>query len=370
MIADLSKLDGSDSFMVHPHQVAGETVLLCQPTFIGARWTEDTMIFRSSVWNLKGEPVSLSYKKFFNLGEHPELTPVPNTLKGAEPVAKIDGSTLLISKYKNHLIVRTRGTVDARKQENGYEIDYLIQKYPLVFDNAYVNSGNATVICEWCTPTNRVVLDYGPEPLLYLTGIIQHADYRMVRQNTLDVLAPKWNVLRPATFHYDSIEEMKSSMEAMRGQEGVCLYYNEGQNILKIKSAFYLFLHRAKSEVASIEKVIDLYLDVFLNSNSAFSPTYTEFMDYLTKTFDYEIAQMAIPNVSQICDAMKEVSAILNSMIQFVAPLKSVPRRDAALKIIQAYGDTSRSGFAFKMLDSKKLDADAYKKLLFQCLKA
>ena len=37
MKVDLSVLDGSESFMVHPHQVAGETVMLCQPTFIGAK---------------------------------------------------------------------------------------------------------------------------------------------------------------------------------------------------------------------------------------------------------------------------------------------------------------------------------------------
>jgi hypothetical protein len=232
-----------------------------------------------------------------------------------------------------------------------------------------VSGDSDSYVFEWTSPSNRIVIDYGDEPDMVLTALISHADYTYATQAALDEFAKRWGLRRPETYSYDSIESMKQAVTDFRGKEGVCVYFHDDQKILKFKGAQYLFLHRAKSEIASIEKVIDLYLDVFMNSGSAFSPTYTEFMEYLTKTFDYEIAQMAISNVSQICDAMKEVSAILNSMIQFVAPLKSVPRRDAALKIIQAYGDTSRSGFAFKILDGKKLDADSYKKLLFQCLK-
>ena len=78
---------------------------------------------------------------------------------------------------------------------------------------------------------------------------------------------------------------------------------------------------------------------------------------------------MAIPNVSQICDAMKEVKLIVDAMTVFVDPLRIVGRRDAAAKILQAWGNTSRSSFAFKLLDGKALGAEDLKKLLFQCLK-
>jgi len=369
MIADFSLVENNPDFMIHPHQVAGETVLLIQPVFIGAKWTKETRIFRSSVWNLKGEPVSLSFPKFFNFGEHPEIIPIPESLAGSELIEKIDGSTILISHYRDELVIRTRGTVDARKQNNGYEIDQFIQKYPLLFDNEYVNDGSYTVVGEWYSPSNKIVIDLGLEPLIYLTAIIRHEDYSLVRQHVLDELAIKWKVLRPQTYHYDSLEQMKQAVTDFRGKEGVCIYFHSGQEILKFKSAFYLYLHRAKSEISSIEKVMDLYLDVYFNSIPIKAPTFSEFIEYLTTTFDYEIAQMAIPNVSQICDAMKEVKLIVDAMTVFVDPLRIVGRRDAAAKILQAWGNTSRSSFAFKLLDGKALGAEDLKKLLFQCLK-
>ena len=141
MKIDLEKID-LENFMVHPHFIGDHEVVLVQPVHIGARWRKDTMIFRSSVWDMEGNPVSLSFKKFFNYGEQPALAPIPPSLHGAELLEKLDGSTLLFSRYKGHTVIRTRGTVDARKQENGYEIDYLIQKYPKFM--AYLESVQET----------------------------------------------------------------------------------------------------------------------------------------------------------------------------------------------------------------------------------
>jgi hypothetical protein len=370
MKVDLSVLDGSESFMVHPHQVAGETVLLVQPTHIGAKWTPETLIFRSSVWNLKGELVSASFKKFFNWGEQPALCTPPESLNGAVLMEKLDGTTLIFSRYKNHDVIRTRGTVDARKQDNGWEIDHLLQKYPkfVKFLRSFGTSPHSYLF-EWTSPSNQIVINYGDEPDMAFIGMIGHEDYFMQPQDMLDMIAGDFDLRRPKSYQFDSVESMKQAVTDFRGKEGVCVYFHGGQEILKFKSAQYLYLHRAKSEISSIEKVMDLYLDVYFNSNPVEAPTFSEFIEYLTNTFDYEIAQMAIPNVSQICDAMKEVKLIVNAMIVFVDPLRFVARRDAAAKILQAWGNTSRSSFAFKLLDGKDLGAEDFKKLLFQCLK-
>jgi hypothetical protein len=56
-------------------------------------------------------------------------------------------------------------------------------------------------------------------------------------------------------------------------------------------------------------------------------------------------------------------------MESFVLPLKSGIRKDAALAIIKAYGETNRASFAFKLLDGHPLTEKEYKKLIFQCLK-
>ena len=115
--------------MTHQHFVGEHPVLLVQPVHIGCPWGLDNDIFRSSVWDLDGNLVSASFKKFFNWDEKPDLDPAPASLQGATLMEKVDGSTLIFSRYKGHTVIRTRGTVDARKQENGHEIDLLCEKY-------------------------------------------------------------------------------------------------------------------------------------------------------------------------------------------------------------------------------------------------
>ena len=358
--------------MVHQHYVGEHEVFLVQPVHIGATWTHETMHFRSLVVDKEGEVVSASFKKFFNWDEKPELTPAPKSLEGASLMEKLDGSTLIFSRYKGHTVVRTRGTVDARKQENGHEIDVLLEKYSKFKEILEsVETTDISYIFEWMSPLNRIVLNYGDEADMALVGVIFHKDYTMVTQNGLDVLAVQMQLRRPRSFKYDSVADMKAAIEALRDQEGLCVYYNIDQNIGKVKSAHYLFLHRAKSEISSIEKVVDVYIDWFITKRFVehSEVSYTAFFAYLTEKFDFEIATMARGHASNICDAMKEVEKIMNALFEYAAKCKALPRKDAAIKILQAYGSTGRSSIIFKILDGKVVGSDDWKKILYQVLK-
>ena len=366
--------------MVHTHLIDSEMVYLVQCIHIGTEWKPDNLHFRSSVWSMEGELISASFPKFFNFGEKPHLSPIPENLFGSVIVEKLDGSTLIISKYKGKFIIRTRGTVDARKQENGHELDVLFEKYPKLFElHSEMETWDFSVITEWCSPSNQIVLRYDEVDFI-LTAVINHIDYSLKTQTELDEIASQLDMKRPNTYTFSSIENLISGVSEWKGKEGVVLYRRDGQHLMKIKSAQYLFLHRAKSEISSIEKVMDVYLGRFFELGKA--PTYQEFFSYLETTFDHEIACMARGHVSNICDAMKEVERIVEGMRTFAAgcgvtqiagrnvtlnPKQS--RAMAAQKILQAYGNTSRSSFVFKILDGKKFVADDYKKLLFQCLK-
>ena len=88
----------------------------------------------------------------------------------------------------------------------------------------------------------------------------------------------------------------------------------------------------------------------------------------IENTYDFECAQMAMPYVSKVCDAFKNVQKIIDGMISFVEPLTEITRKEAALKIISAYGKTNRASYVFNLLDGKELDKDSYKKLLLQSL--
>ena len=362
MKIDISSID-RESFMVHEHIIYGEAVYLVQPKHIGAKWKNDNLHFRSSVWNYNGELISASFPKFFNWSEQPDLSPVPNSLKHCTVVEKLDGSTLIVSKYNGQYILRTRGTVDASTMANGFELE--------LFKSTILNKlqdNNDTwgysIIWEWLSPINKIVLSYGDEPIWKLIGFINHINYSLAQQDMLDAMAKKYDLLRPEIYTFTDISDMLQIVDKWQNKEGVCLYSKNDQVIHKIKASKYLLLHHLKSELSSLEKVLDVWLEQGM-------PDYQTFYNYIFTTFDYELAEQVKSMISRICDAKKEVDMIVSGMNDFVNNrLKTLPTRKLqAEQVISAYGNTNRASFLFKLLDGKSLGKEEYKKLLFQVLK-
>jgi hypothetical protein len=168
------KLPDPEQFNFKECQVAGEDCWLITPKEMGCKWTDDIARFRSVIITQKDHvTVSQGFGKFTNYGERPEFEPWDDSWE-FEARHKLDGSLLIVSKFKGELVVRTRGTVDARSLPNGHEIDFLIKKYPKAFDNAFINSEKNTLLFEWTTPSNIIVLREHDEPTLTLLGIVQY----------------------------------------------------------------------------------------------------------------------------------------------------------------------------------------------------
>ena len=368
MKIDLKNID-EDNFIVREDKIAGETCYLVFPPHIGVKWNKNNLHFRSSIWNSEGELISASFKKFWNWGEQPDLayTPFSTTANGGISArTKEDGSTLIVSKYKGQLITRTRGTFCASALENGNEVQFLMDKYPKVFDLPEDKNGTCdySLIFEWTTPNNVIVINYGEEPDIVLINKIYHNDYSLETQNSLDVLAQELGVKRPESHHYDSIAEMLEDVEQWEGREGICVYCKNDQEIRKIKGSWYLALHRMKSELGSYKRVLEVFLEMGM-------PDFNSFYSQLVEIYDYEIAEQARPHISIVCDAWKEVVDIEAGMRKFVERIKKLDtRKEQAQEIISSYGRANRSGFLFKILDgAEALEKDDYKKLLFQTSK-
>ena len=347
-------------FTIKNTVIAGEECILTVGN-ISAIWTKENLIYRSSIWTVKdNKPISLSYKKFFNWGEKSSLIPEPTIIKETSLLSKIDGSAFIISKFKGQLITRTRGTFSIEDSNfvNKNETINFQQQYPKLFDNTLLNSEEYTIVCEWYSPNNIIVLNYGEQPKLFLTGIIQHQDYSYLNQKEVDQCGLNWNIERPEYFTFNNISSMIESIKELKDKEGVCVYFNKGQDIKKLKSLDYLTKHSFKSNM-TIDNLIELYLKFEC-------PKYNDFYKKITETFDYECANMALPLCSKICDSMKNVNKTIEHMKLFIEPLKQKIRKDAALEIIKAYGTTNRSSFVFSLLDRKTLNNDQIKKLLFQ----
>lgn len=362
MKIDIQKVDLTQ-FMVHEHSLNGEIVHLIQPQHIGTKWTQDNKHMRSVVVNYAGEVISAGFPKFTNWGENPDHFPVPNSLKHCTVVEKLDGSLLIVSKYNGQYILRTRGTIDASTLANGHELE--IFKNTILAKLADNNdTWDYSVLFEWLSPINKIVLNYGDEPSWRLIGFINHINYSLAQQDMLDAMAKKYGFDRPPIYTFSGVEDLLKDVDQWRGKEGVVVYSKNDQMLHKVKGAWYLALHHMKSELSNIEKVIDVWLEQGM-------PDYQTFYNYIFTTFDYELAEQCRGMISRICDAKKEVDLIVSGMNDFVNNrLKTLPTRKLqAEQVISAYGNTNRASFLFKLLDGKSLGKEEYKKLLFQVLK-
>lgn len=373
MKIDLAKVDLTQ-FMAHDHFVNGEVVTLVQPQHIGTKWTQDNKHLRSSVWNYQGELISAGFPKFTNWGENPEHFPVPQSLKNCTVVEKLDGSLLIVSKYKGKYILRTRGTVDAYTMDNGHELtefeSYLDRLDKLISElmdtpfSDYLDTWPVSVLFEWVSPINKIVINYGDKADWYLVGIVNHETYKLGSQELLDEFAKELGIKRPATYTFSDVNDLLQNVEQWKGKEGVVIYSHNGQMLHKVKGAWYLALHHMKSELSNIEKVMDVWLEQQM-------PDYNTFYTYIVNSFDYELAEQCRGHISNLCDARKEVDKIIEHMRGFVnSKVRTLPtRKEQAITILNSYGETNRSGYLFKLLDNKPLEKDDYKKLMFQVLK-
>ena len=366
MKIDIDKVDRTQFMVHHFHSLNGEIVHLIQPQHIGTKWQQDNKHMRSVVVNYEGEVISASFPKFTNWGENTEHFPVPNSLKHCTVVEKLDGSTLIVSKYNGQYILRTRGTVDASTMANGFELELFKEKILFPLAKNIGNIGETwefSILFEWVSPINKIVLNYGDEPDWYLVGMIWHGDYELHSQSDLDDFAKQHNLKRPATYTFSDVNDLLQNVEEWKGKEGVCVYSKNDQSIHKVKSSDYLIKHRFKSE-ATLENTLDLYF-------SYGKPLYQEFESKLTETFDYECFEMVRGYASQICDASKEVNKIVDGFKSFIDNQLKVlsTRKEQAQKVISSYSESNRSSMIFSLLDGKTLTADQHKKLFWQVLK-
>jgi hypothetical protein len=343
-------LDTNDQeFNYKPVIIHGDDFLLITPKTMATNWNDLNCNFRSAVVNpITFQTVSLSFKKFVNFSERPEFQPWDNDWKFTA-FHKLDGSLLIVSKYKGKHIIRTRGTTDARQMANGDEIDFLIKKYPLAFDNAFLNAETASFLFEWTTPSNIICLREHNEPTLTLIGAIRHSDYEYLDPDTLDFVGGHIKVDRPERFKFNSIHDCIADVTLWRGKEGVVIISPDGQTLKKIKSAEYCQLHKLATGIKNINQVLDVFLA---------SPKFTtveDFYKYVETTLDYEIAEKIKDDMVPIVEAYNSYLKKVERVKNVVKLVKDIETRKEQAQIIQQDLHGWQHGHAFTLLDNREL---------------
>lgn len=344
-------------------------MLLVGPQYDNStRWAKHSIIFRSSVWSMDGELVSAGLPKFENLGINPDVFPQPRDLHGTTAVLKTDGSCLIVSKWDRTMIYRTRGTVDATAMTVrsgdpvGDEVIPLIKRYGIDQVDPQFDTWPYSFIFEWVSPRNKIVVPY-PEPDLFLIGCVKHEDYSLVTQRELDGIADTLCLKRPPEHRFDSMDHMVETIRSLKGEEGVCLYYDNDQRIVKVKSDWWRTANHFK-EHCDIESVLDFYI-------AQGEPSYEDFQRFIIGTFNDDCFELARGLCSTVVDAKRDVDAVVLGIYRFVDKIKSLPtRKEQALAITGSYGATARQSFCFAALDGREIDRDGRKKIYYQVMKA
>ena len=341
-------LPSTEHFKFKDGIIGGDEVILITPNDISCKWCEETLQFRSMIIRKSDHRIiSRSFPKFFNWNEQPDIEKFPDGEFTA--VEKMDGSLICWGIHNGELIHRTRGTFDAKNMPNGHEIEFLKTKYKTFISKIPARYAY-TILTEWQTPTNIIVINAVSEPTLTLVGMIHNETGILVSQDALDELAKTFELKRPKTYNYSSMVELISNVLTWNDREGVVVYSSDYQRLRKIKSEWYCELHKLLGGMKSIGNV----LDVFMVSSRSTNPE--EFHKFIEQTLDHEIAEQCRKDINLLCAAYRIVTENIKTVELYVNDLdKTLSRRDLALDIIETFPDW-RKTVDFLLLDGRPID--------------
>lgn len=348
-----------DCFNITPNKFCGQDCYLITPK-IDAKWNSDNLFYRSLITDKEGNVLSSGFPKFFNYGEKTDCYPDPENYKDWKIEDKIDGSLLITDFVNEQFSMRTRGTVSYISQENAKDFELLPQKYPKVIEFLKENQ-HLSLLFEIVTPNNVIVIR--PQQIeFYLIGAINKNGMCVVSSSDLvDIWRKIGQMSTPQSYNFldtNVLPKIAETIKRWRGKEGIVISYNNGQNRIKLKSDWYLFIHRVKSQLNSTNNLIDYYVDCEM-------PLYDIFYKKIETEFDFEIALQLKNEIEKICNAGERAKKYIDNILDMVHDIRKIEsRKEQAEMIKRHYQDNS--SYAFSVLDNKPITKTQFIKLINQ----
>lgn len=209
---------------------------------------------RGLIFDHEGRVLSRRFHKFFNQGEKPETTNIDLSLPHVV-LDKADGSmiTPLVFDRKTIRWATKMGVTDigemafnvANRDRN--KIDY-------VWFAVEQHLAGWTPIFEYISPNNRIVLPYQEEKLILL-AIRNNITGEYLSYDDMKYVAGIHNI--PVIQPYSkSIDTLPNETDI----EGVVIRFDSG-NMIKIKTDWYVAIHRAKENLLHEKNVLKLILE-------------------------------------------------------------------------------------------------------------
>jgi T4 RnlA family RNA ligase len=346
-------------FNIVPSTFCGLECYLITPE-VDAKWNDKNLHLRSLITDKEGNILSSGFPKFFNYGEKPECYPNLEKFQDWKIINKLDGSLLIADLVNGVFSMRTRGSVSYITQENRKDFELLPEKYPKIPEFLKYNQ-EYSLLFEILTPNNVIVIR-PKEVEFYFLGAISKKTLEMVHgEKLMNIWKQIGCVPFPEQYEFGGVINLQSLSDIVKrwkGKEGVVLVYNNGQNRIKLKSDWYNQLHKIKSQLNSINALVEFYVDHKM-------PSYEDF--YLK--LDYEIAFQLKDQLQKISQAGEEVKKEIDKMKEFCHSIRGFEtRKQQAEHIITTYSNSKRESIVFSLLDNKELNKQQLIKLLDQFL--
>jgi RNA ligase len=238
---------------------------------------------RGLLFSPDGQLVSRSFQKFFNVGERRE-TLIEN-IDLTRPhiiLAKLDGSMIrALPTTEGYRLSTKMGPTDVAAQVEPFvaarpNIDLFIRD---------MLSQGYTAIFEWCSLQQQIVCGY-PQDRLVLTAVrhVRTGEYMSYTQ--MQELASDYQLdlvqAYPGTV--ENMEALVRETREMEGEEGWIIRWDDGQ-MVKLKSDWYVRIHRAKDALMQEKNLLELILEEKLDDVKSFLP-----VDDLARVENYERA--------------------------------------------------------------------------------
>ena len=209
---------------------------------------------RGLIFDTEGNIMSRRLHKFFNMGEREDVCMI-DVSRHHVVLEKLDGSMITPLLIGTELRWATKmGFTDVSAQAEKFVSKSLIPYGQFVLN---VMEQDCTPIFEWCSRSQRIVIDY-PDDRLVLIAVRdnQTGEYTSFDRLCSDFGIPMVQTMEPIS----DLDAFTSELRKREDIEGVVIRFDDG-HMVKLKTDTYVSLHRAKSLLENERDVVGLILE-------------------------------------------------------------------------------------------------------------
>lgn len=337
----LPAIEGKEEFLVCEKE--GYKVvnyLFTQPeTFPPVQTINDAILreCRGMIFAPNGQIIARRMHKFFNVNERLETQEM--NLDWSVPhiiLEKLDGSLVTPFYVNDQLVWGTKmGLTDVATPVNDFILDHC--SYDIFAFDCLAN--DLTPLFEWCSRKNRVVIDH-PEDRLILTAIRVNTTGEYLSYVMMEVCTQKYDIELVRKFD-TSAQDMAKFIEYTRGLEnieGFVVRFDNG-HMLKVKSEWYVNIHKTKDLINSEMKVVRYIINDSLD----------DIMPFVQLSIDKERVYKFAKELNE--DLLINSEIYLKTINQVRS---SFTRKEFALSMVPDMSDLTKSLY-FKCWDVKDL---------------